>query len=88
MNQSRLESLIETLINTAIGFAVSYAAWPLVAVMFDMHYSAGQHLGITLVFTVISVARGYVVRRWFNAGLHRAAVRLAKRFDHYHHGIT
>jgi hypothetical protein len=40
MNQSRLESLIETLINTAIGFAVSYAAWPLVAVMFDMHYSA------------------------------------------------
>jgi hypothetical protein len=47
--------------------------------MFDMHYSAGQHLGITLVFTVISVARGYVVRRWFNAGLHLAAVRLAKR---------
>ena len=87
MNQSRLESLIETLINTAIGFAVSYTAWPLVAVMFDMNYSAGQHLGITLVFTVISVARGYVVRRWFNAGLHRAAVRLAKRLNRKHHEI-
>jgi uncharacterized membrane protein YwzB len=81
MIQSRLESLIETLINTAIGFVVSYTAWPVAAIMFDVHYSAGQHVGITVFFTIISVARGYVVRRWFNARLHNAAVRLARKLN-------
>lgn len=28
-------------------------------------------------FTVISLARQYTIRRWFNASLHRAAERLA-----------
>jgi hypothetical protein len=79
--QSRLESLIEALINTAIGFVVSFTAWPVAAIMFDMHYSTGQHFGITVFFTLISVARGYVVRRWFNARLHNAAVRMAKRLN-------
>lgn len=49
--------------------------------MFDIHYSAGQHVGITVFFTIISVARGYVVRRWFNARLHNAAVRLARKLN-------
>jgi hypothetical protein len=30
-----------------------------------------------LIFTVISVVRSYVIRRWFNARLHAAAQRLA-----------
>jgi hypothetical protein len=30
-----------------------------------------------LIFTVISVARGYVIRRWFNARLQRTAQRMA-----------
>lgn len=79
MNQTRIQSLIETVINTAIGFVVSYLAWPVAAAMFDMNYSAGQHVGITVFFTTISVARGYVIRRWFNARLHRTAGRLANR---------
>ena len=29
------------------------------------------------IFTVASVARGYAVRRWFNARIHRAATLLA-----------
>lgn len=31
-----------------------------------------------LIFTVISVARGYIIRRWFNARLQRAAQRMAE----------
>jgi hypothetical protein len=34
-------------------------------------------LGIGAWFTAISIARGYVLRRWFNARLHRAAQRIA-----------
>ncbi len=63
--------------NTFIGFIVSYAAWPPAAAMFDMPYSHGQHFGIVLFFTVLSVVRGYVLRRWFNARLHKAVVALA-----------
>lgn len=77
MNQSRLGSLIETLLNTAIGFVISYVAWPPAAALVGMPYSSSQHMGMVAFFTVISVLRGYVVRRFFNAWLRRAAERMA-----------
>jgi len=79
MNQSRLASLIETLFNTGIGFLVSWLTWPPAAALLGIAYTAGQHWGMTAVFTVVSVARGYVIRRWFNGRLHRAAERMAAR---------
>lgn len=79
MNQTRLVSLIEACINTAIGFCISYLAWPPIAAMFGMPYNHAQHFGIVLVFTVISVIRSYVIRRWFNNGLHLMAVKAAKK---------
>lgn len=78
MKQTRTVSLIEASINTFIGFFVAYIAWPPAAMMFDMPYSHEQHFGIVLFFTVISVIRGYVVRRWFNSKLHNMAVYLAR----------
>ena len=76
--QTKLTSLIETLLNTLIGFIVSFAGWPVAAAMTGVAYSSGQHTGIVAFFTVLSVARGYVIRRFFNAGLHLVAVRIAK----------
>jgi hypothetical protein len=32
-----------------------------------------------VLYTIISVARSYVIRRWFNARLHHAAHMLAGR---------
>lgn len=77
MKQSRIESLVETCLNTAIGFVVSYCAWPFVAWLYHLPYSHGQAFGITAIFTVLSVTRGYVVRRWFNNGIHQAAKTIA-----------
>lgn len=78
MEQTRLVSLIETLVNTGVGLVVSFVAWPLIAAAAELHYTNGQHAGVTAAFTVLSVARGYVIRRFFNGGLHRLAVRLAR----------
>lgn len=78
MSQTRIESLIETCLNVAIGFCVSYAIWPLVAWLYGLPYSHAQNLGITTIFTVLSIARGYIVRRFFNHGLHRAAYKIAR----------
>ena len=77
MKQSRIESLIEVVFNVSIGFCVSYAAWPFVAALYDIPYSHGQAFGITFIFTVLSITRSYVVRRWFNNGIHQAAKSLA-----------
>lgn len=77
MKQTKIESLVETLLNTSIGFVVSFTAWPAVAHLAGLPYSTATNLGITCAFTVLSITRSYIVRRFFNAGLHRSAKRIA-----------
>jgi hypothetical protein len=79
MNQTRLGSFIEAWINVAIGFAINFCANLLILPLIGFHISVGQNLFIGVLYTVISVARSYVIRRWFNARLREAAQRLAAR---------
>ncbi len=80
MTQTRLGSLIEALINVAIGFGINFCANLLILPLIGFQISMGQNLFIGVLYTVISVARSYVVRRWFNARLHAASQQLAQRF--------
>lgn len=77
MNQTRLGSLIEAWINVAIGFAINFCANLLILPLIGFHVTVSQNLFIGVLYTLISVARSYVIRRWFNARLHAAAQRLA-----------
>jgi hypothetical protein len=79
MNQTRLGSLIEALANVAIGFAINWTANMLILPLFGFHVTGAQAFGIGVFFTVISVARSYVLRRWFNARLQAAADSFARR---------
>lgn len=81
MSQSKLTSLVEVCLSVALGFCVSYAAWPFVAALYDIPYSHAQNLGITGIFTALSITRGYVVRRFFERGLHSLAQRISKRLE-------
>lgn len=76
MQQSKLSSLAEACINTAIGFAINLALAPIVYPLFGHAFTLSQNIGLTLVFTVVSVLRGYAVRRWFNARIKSLAARL------------
>jgi len=78
-SQSRAESFVEASMNTGIGFVVSATIWPAVAMMYGLPYSLSVNLGITSIFTVTSLLRSYIVRRFFATNLHRVAVRLAGR---------
>lgn len=78
MNQTRTGSLIEACMNTAIGLVVSLVANQVVFPLFGFHPSLGQNAAISVIYTVISIARGYILRRWFNARLHAAAQRIAR----------
>ncbi|MBX3588815.1 MAG: hypothetical protein KF796_19460 [Ramlibacter sp.] len=77
MNQSRLGSLIEAAMNTAIGLVISVLANQLIFPRFGFHPSLGENVAISVIYTGISIARGYCLRRWFNLRLQRAAARLA-----------
>lgn len=66
MSQTRLQSFLEANVSTAIGFGISWLATPFVLAAFGFTVGAAKAFGITLVYTVISIIRGYVVRRFFN----------------------
>lgn len=78
MTQTKLGSLYETLINVVIGFGINFVANMLILPTVHCEISAGQNFYIGTLFTVISVVRSYVIRRWFNAKLHALSVRLAR----------
>lgn len=66
MNQSRWQSFVEVNASTAVGFVVSWAVTPVVFPLFGWQASAGQAFGITVFYTGLSLARGWVMRRVFN----------------------
>lgn len=72
MNQTRLESLLESVINTMSGFLISLAFWILVVIpVWDLKVTMFDNLVITCCFTILSIGRGYIWRRFFNAGIHK-----------------
>lgn len=72
MNQSRLGSLIEVNINIASGFFVSLALWTwIVAPLYNIPVTMADNLGITGIFTVSAIIRGYFWRRFFNGPVHQ-----------------
>jgi hypothetical protein len=75
--QSRLGSLIEVCINILIGFWINFAMNLLIFPFFGFHISLTDNLRLGVIYTFVSVARGYMVRRWFEAQIHRAAMKLA-----------
>ena len=66
MAQTKLGSFAEAWANIAIGFAINWTANMLILPLFGFNVTGAQALGIGILFTGISLARQYVLRRWFN----------------------
>jgi len=73
--QSKKMSLTETLLNTAIGFGIAMLTQVVVFPWFGIHIPAHEHALIGLAFTVVSIARSYCLRRFFNM-LHQKGINL------------
>lgn len=65
--QSKRMSMIEVATNIAIGLVVSFISQIAVFKLYDIHISVTQNVEITIWFTVISIIRSYLIRRWFNS---------------------
>ncbi len=74
MTQSRAGSFVESLTNIAIGYGVALASQLLVFPLFGIDVPLSDNLAIGAWFTAISLARGYAVRRWFEARALRGTV--------------
>ena len=65
--QTKRQSLIETLTNVGVGWFISFIANMLVLPLFGYNINLTDGVLISIIFTIISIVRGYVVRRWFNS---------------------
>lgn len=65
MKQTRTMSLIEAATNVVLGFGLAVITQILIFPVFGLHATLAQNLKLGLVFTVVSIARGYALRRLF-----------------------
>ena len=65
MSQSRRMSAVESVTNIACGFALAMVAQAYVFPMFGFIASTQEHFVIALIFTAVSLARSYALRRAF-----------------------
>ena len=64
--QKKKNSLIESTINTVIGLLTSFIIQIVLYPMLNIDVTINENIIITLVFFVVSIFRGYLVRRLFN----------------------
>ena len=64
--QTKRFSLIEAITNTAAGLLVSFCIQLIIYPAMSIPVRIEQNVIITIVFTAVSIARGYLIRRIFN----------------------
>ena len=64
--QSKRQSLIETLTSVFAGWLIGVILNLTILPLFNYNITVVDSLWVSLIFTVISVVRGYLIRRFFN----------------------
>lgn len=67
--QSKQKSLIESVIQTIIGLGTSILIQVILYPILNIPVTFTQNIIITLVFFIVSIIRGYLVRRLFEKTL-------------------
>ena len=73
MKQSRLMSLVESVANVIVGYGVAVVTQILIFPIFGLHTTLAQNLKMGAIFTIVSIARSFALRRVFEANLVPAA---------------
>ena len=64
--QTKRQSLIETLTSVFVGWLIGVILNLTILPLFNYNITVVDSLWVSLIFTVISVVRGYLIRRFFN----------------------
>ena len=65
--QSKRESMVESLTNVFVGWLIGVILNLTVLPLFDYNITVVDSLWVSLIFTAVSVIRGYIIRRLFNS---------------------
>ncbi len=65
--QSKKQSLIESLTSTTIGIIIGIVLNLTILPIFGYPVSLSDSLWISVIFTIVSIIRSYIIRRWFNS---------------------
>lgn len=65
MKQTRRHSMIESIANVLVGYFVALASQLAIFPLFGIHVTLKDNIMIGLYFTVISIIRSYILRRYF-----------------------
>jgi len=66
--QSKRESLKESAANVLVGYIIALMSQIVVFPLVGVQASLNQNLKIGVYFTIISLVRSYMIRRYFNKG--------------------
>lgn len=67
MRQSRIMSMIEAATNVVVGYVLAIATQIVVFPWFGIETGLAEHLTIGIAFVGVSLVRGYLLRRLFEA---------------------
>ena len=65
MKQTRLMSLVESVANVIVGYGVAVVTQILIFPIFGLHTTLAQNLKMGAIFTIVSIARSFALRRVF-----------------------
>ena len=65
MKQSRLMSMVESVANVIVGYGVAVVAQMLIFPVFGLHTTLAQNLKMGIIFSFVSIARSFALRRLF-----------------------
>ncbi len=83
MSQSKKNSFIEACVNTVIGFVLTLLLSHPIYWLCDVHISHVQVMGATLLFTIISILRGYIIKRFFENNIATIILRKINNIKKY-----
>ena len=66
--QTRKKSLLEAVTGTVIGLVTSFMVQVVIYPILNIPVTLNQNIIITTVFFIVSICRGYIVRRVFVRG--------------------
>lgn len=66
IGQTRRRSAIEAIMNVIIWYVIALCAQLVIFPIFGGHFTIEQNLKIGALFTLVSLARSYLLRRLFN----------------------
>lgn len=74
MKDEKIKSLVESICNILIGIVISFIANIIIFPLFGFHTTMTNLAGIGIIYTCISLARSYMIRRLFVNGFYETIV--------------